>query len=68
MGGNMRTPNIHSEIVCSLSPTNNVRKLYFSRIMMLFFRFYLPLALDNQLIIIHYNTPKIVKGYLHSKM
>ncbi|EMR68155.1 hypothetical protein MGN70_005871 [Eutypa lata] len=28
MGGNMRTPNIHSEIVCSLSPTNNIAEAY----------------------------------------
>ncbi|KXJ96191.1 kinase binding protein CGI-121-domain-containing protein [Microdochium bolleyi] len=27
-GGNMKTPNIHSEIVCSLSPTNNIAEAY----------------------------------------
>lgn len=26
-GGNMKTPNVHSEIVCSLSPTNNVSSI-----------------------------------------
>ncbi|RYP77197.1 hypothetical protein DL771_001246 [Monosporascus sp. 5C6A] len=28
LGGNMKTPNIHSEIVCSLSPTNNIAEAY----------------------------------------
>lgn len=27
LDGNIKTPNVHSEIVCSLSPSNNVRML-----------------------------------------
>ncbi|TPX16254.1 uncharacterized protein E0L32_003903 [Thyridium curvatum] len=28
LSGSLRTPNVHSEIVCSLSPTNNIAEAY----------------------------------------